>query len=191
MLPSPAVLRRRRVAPLVLAGVLLGTRGVLAAWKHNSLAAERAAVQPEPVEVVTVAVATPRTHQETTTAIGTVLALESITLRSEVPGTVRHVSPTPGAIVEAGTVLVALDSSVEAAEPARSRRRPLWPRPRCAATCTSGNSRPPRRPRWIRLALRETSPGRRWSGSRPPSPRRSSGHLAPGSVWPTSTAVST
>jgi membrane fusion protein, multidrug efflux system len=116
MLPPPAVLRRRRVAPLALAGVLLGTGVVLAAWKHNSLAAERATVQPEPVEVVTVAVATPTSHQETTTAIGTVLALESITLRNELPGTVRHVSLTPGSIVEAGTVLVALDSSVEAAE---------------------------------------------------------------------------
>jgi len=116
MPPPPAVLRRRRVAPLVLAGVLLGAGGVLAAWKHNSLAAQRAAVQPEPVEVVTVAVATPTSHQETTTAIGTVLALESITLRNELPGTVRHVSLIPGAVVEAGTVLVALDSSVEAAE---------------------------------------------------------------------------
>src|SRR5215470_14912064 len=115
MLP-PAVLRRRRVAPLVLAGVLLGTGVVLGAWKHNSLAAQRAAVQPEPVEVVTVAVATPREHRETTTAIGTVLALESITLRNELPGTVRQVSLTPGAVVEAGTVLVALDTSVETAD---------------------------------------------------------------------------
>src|SRR5215470_1327414 len=115
MPPSPAV-ARRRVAPLILAGVLLGTAAILVAWKHNSLAAERAAVQPEPVEVVTVAVATPTSHQETTTAIGTVLALESITLRNELPGTVRQVSLTPGSIVEAGTVLVALDSSVEAAD---------------------------------------------------------------------------
>ena len=116
MQSPPAVLRRRRVAPLVLAGVLLGTAGVLGAWKHNNLAAEKSATQPEPIEAVTVATATPRAHRETTTAIGTVLALESITLRNELPGTVRHVSLTPGAIVEAGTVLVALDSSVEAAE---------------------------------------------------------------------------
>ena len=116
-MPSPlAVLGRRRVAPLVLAAVLLAIGVFLTAWKHNSLAAERAAVQPEPVEVVTVAVATPTEHRESTTAIGTVLALESITLRNELPGTVRHVSLVPGAVVEAGTVLVALDTSVEAAE---------------------------------------------------------------------------
>ena len=114
-LPPPSVVRRR-VAPLVLIGVLLGTGTVLAAWKHNRLAAERSASQPEPIEAVTLATATPREHRETTTAIGTVLALESITLRNELPGTVRQVSLTPGAIVEAGTILVALDASVEAAE---------------------------------------------------------------------------
>jgi len=111
-----AVVLRRRVGSLVLAAVLLGAGTVLAAWKHNQLAAERSAVQPEPVEVVTVATAVSRSHRDSTTAIGTVLALESITLRNELPGTVRHVSLTPGAIVEAGTVLVALDTSVETAE---------------------------------------------------------------------------
>jgi len=115
-MPPFAAVRSRRVAPLVLAVVLLGAGVFLAAWKHNALAAERAAVQPEPVEVVTVAVATPTEHRESTTAIGTVLALESITLRNELPGTVRQVSLTPGAIVEAGTVLVALDTSVETAD---------------------------------------------------------------------------
>ncbi|HET9155416.1 MAG TPA: efflux RND transporter periplasmic adaptor subunit [Myxococcaceae bacterium] len=113
---SSTVVFRRRVGSLVLAVVLLGMGTVLAAWKHNRLAAERSAVQPEPVEAVTVATAAARTHRETTTAIGTVLALESITLRNELPGTVHHVSLTPGSIVEAGTVLVALDTSVETAD---------------------------------------------------------------------------
>ena len=111
-----SVVLRRRLGSLVLAAVLLGAGTVLAAWKHNQLAAERSSVQPEPVEAVTVATAESRTHRESTTAIGTVLALESITLRNELPGTVRHVSLTPGAIVEAGTVLVALDTSVETAD---------------------------------------------------------------------------
>jgi membrane fusion protein (multidrug efflux system) len=111
-----SVVLRRRVGSLVLAVVLMGTGTVLAAWKHSKLAAERAAVQPEPVEAVSVATAASTTHQETTSAIGTVLALESITLRNELPGTVHHVSLVPGSIVEAGTVLVALDTSVETAD---------------------------------------------------------------------------
>jgi membrane fusion protein (multidrug efflux system) len=61
-------------------------------------------------------VATEREHRRTTTSIGTVLALRSITLRNELAGTVSRVQLTPGQIVGAGTVLVALDASVEEAE---------------------------------------------------------------------------
>ena len=68
------------------------------------------------MESVTVAVAQEREHRQTTTSIGTVLALRSITLRNELPGTVRQVRLTPGQIVDAGSVLVALDVSVEEAE---------------------------------------------------------------------------
>jgi membrane fusion protein, multidrug efflux system len=109
---------RRWVAPtLLLAGLgLVG--GSLAAWKSSSIArADTASAnQPEPTESVTVAVARKREHQPTTSAIGTVIALRSITLRNELPGTVRQVRLTPGQIVEAGTVLVALDVSVESAD---------------------------------------------------------------------------
>jgi membrane fusion protein (multidrug efflux system) len=96
----------------------MATAGSLAAWKHVSLqnAATASANQPEPIESVTVAVARPSSYRPTTTAIGTMMALRSITLRNELPGTVRQVMLTPGQIVEAGTVLVALDVSVEEAE---------------------------------------------------------------------------
>ncbi len=62
------------------------------------------------------AIAKERQHSRTTTSIGTVVALRSITVRNEMPGTVRHTRLTPGQLVEAGTVLVALDVSVEEAE---------------------------------------------------------------------------
>lgn len=118
MSSNPLSIPRRWFGSLVLIGAVLGIGVLLAAWKHNSnLAAEAAgANQPEPVELVTLATATTRAHRQTTTAIGTVLALQSITLRNELAGTVRQVSLTSGQIVEAGTVLVALDVSVEMAE---------------------------------------------------------------------------
>ena len=102
---------------LLLAAVV-GTGAVLAAWKLASIQASDAGLanQPEPMESVAVAIAKPIEHRPTTTAIGTVIALRSITLRNELPGTVRHVALVPGAIVEAGQVLVALDVSVEEAE---------------------------------------------------------------------------
>jgi membrane fusion protein (multidrug efflux system) len=103
---------------VVLIGAVLGVGLLLAAWKRNADRSAEAASshQPEPVELVTLATAEPRAHRQTTTAIGTVLALQSITLKNELAGTVRQVSLTPGQIVEAGTVLVALDVSVEMAD---------------------------------------------------------------------------
>jgi membrane fusion protein (multidrug efflux system) len=112
-------LRRRRgwIASVLLIGTILVGAGLLAAWKTATIkqASAAAASQPEPMESISAAVASTRQHRETTTAIGTVIALRSITLRNEVPGTVRQIALTPGQIVEAGAVLVALDVSVEEA----------------------------------------------------------------------------
>ena len=190
----PTVVRRRRAGSLVLAGVLLSTGTVLAAWKHNRLTAERSATQPEPIEAVTIATAAPQEHRETTTAIGTVLALESITLRNELAGTVRQVSLTPGAIVEPGAVLVALDTSVEEAELRAQQaqaalaettlRRHVFLRQHEATLRGRGRSgpRPARRLPWRR--------SRGLKAQR--SPRRSSARRsAPGSAWPTCTPGST
>ena len=90
----------------------------LAAWKYELIQNQQAASanQPEPMESVTIAVARAIDHRQTTTSIGTVLALRSITLKNELAGTVREVRLTPGQIVEAGTLLVVLDVSVEKAE---------------------------------------------------------------------------
>src|SRR2546425_1582730 len=101
--------------------LLLGlavTGGGLVAWNRASIhrADAAAASQPEPIESVTLAVARERQYRPTTTSVGTILALTSITLRNELPGTVRQVMLNPGQIVEEGTVLVALDVSVEEAE---------------------------------------------------------------------------
>jgi membrane fusion protein (multidrug efflux system) len=102
----------------VLLTALLGIGGALAAWKYGAIEASHASSsgQPEPVEAVTAATAVAREHRSATTAIGTVLALRSVTLRNELPGTVRLARLVPGHVVEAGTVLVALDVSVEEAE---------------------------------------------------------------------------
>lgn len=110
--------RRRWIVSAILLASVVAIAAGLAIWKAASIAEANAASrsQPEPMESVRVAVASEREYRPTTTAIGTVIALRSITLRNEVPGTVRHVHLAPGQIVEAGTVLVALDVSVEQAE---------------------------------------------------------------------------
>jgi membrane fusion protein (multidrug efflux system) len=110
--------RRGWTRSFLLIVTVLATGGALAAWKYASVQEANAAsaTQPEPMESVAAAVATELAHRPTTTSIGTVLALRSITLRNELPGTVRYVRLTPGQIVDAGTVLVALDVSVEEAD---------------------------------------------------------------------------
>lgn len=112
--PSP----RRWIAPVVLLASLLALGATLAAWKAGAIQRSNAAAahQPEPAESVTVVVARPREYRRTTTQIGTVVALRSIGLRNELPGTVREVQLTPGFIVEEGAPLVKLDVSVEEAE---------------------------------------------------------------------------
>lgn len=116
--PSRHPLLRRALGSLVLLASVAGAGFGLASWKAASLAAAdaAAAAQPEHMETVTAAVAVERAHVRSTTAIGTVRALRSITLSNEVPGTVREVALVSGAVVEEGTVLVAFDVAVEEAE---------------------------------------------------------------------------
>src|SRR5215470_660081 len=112
-------MKRRHVVGSVVLPALVLMMGVgLAAWKYDAIQDGKAASarQPEPMETVTVALAKEIEHRQTTTSIGTVLALRSITLQNELSGTVREVRLMPGQIVEAGMLLVALDVSVEEAE---------------------------------------------------------------------------
>lgn len=112
------MVRRTQLGSLALLGAVIVTGTALAAWKHSSLedTAAAAANQAEPVESVAVAIAQEQEHHRATTSIGTVVATQSITVRNELPGTVRRVHLEPGRIVEPGEVLVALDVSVEQAE---------------------------------------------------------------------------
>ena len=108
----------RKSGSIVLVVAVIAAGSALAAWKHSALQSANAAAanQPEPVEAVQAAIVREREYRPVTTAIGTVVATRSISVRNELPGTVRYVTLEPGKIVEAGTVLVALDVAVEQAE---------------------------------------------------------------------------
>lgn len=110
--------RRNWIGTVLLLVLVLSTGIGLVAWKYESIqdSVAASANQPEPMESITVDVAREMDHRQTTTSIGTVLALRSVMLKNELAGTVREVRLIPGQIVEAGTLLVALDVSVEEAE---------------------------------------------------------------------------
>ena len=105
----------RRSVILFVGIVALGAALAAREFLQAQSAAAAAASMPEPMEVVTEAFASTETYRAGATSIGTVRAIQSITLRNEVEGTVAFVGLTPGAIVERGAVLVALDVSVEEA----------------------------------------------------------------------------
>lgn len=110
--------RRGWFSSLLLLIIIIAIGAGLGLQKYESIqaSAEASANQPEPMESIMVATAREIEHRQTTTSIGTVLALRSIMLKNELAGTIREVRLTPGQIVETGTLLVALDVSVEEAE---------------------------------------------------------------------------
>jgi len=100
---------------LVLVAALAGIGIALFSWKAWARADDPAPAS-EPSEIVEIVAAEGRRHTRTTTAIGTVVATRSITLRNEVPGTVALVGLSPGALVNAGDLMLQLDVSLERAE---------------------------------------------------------------------------
>ena len=126
MSPTERASRLTRLRGAILVAGVIGVGIALAAWKQSALSATAngASGGPEPAEAIAAAPAVAQQHQPTISAIGTVVALRSVTLRNELAGTVRSVALTPGKVVDAGAVLVALDVSVERAE-LRSREAQL------------------------------------------------------------------
>jgi membrane fusion protein, multidrug efflux system len=117
--------RNQLVASIAVLIAVLATGAALATFKYSSIqeSAAQAANQHEPMESITASTARKVEHRQTSTAIGTITALRSVTLQNEVSGTVRRVNLTPGQVVNAGTVLVELDVSVEQAEIAELQAR--------------------------------------------------------------------
>lgn len=108
----------RWIGSAALLAAVVGTGLGAAAWKRSARdkAAAASAGQPEPSESVGAAVARERTHVDQATSIGTVIALQSVAVRTELPGTIREAALDPGRVVEPGTVLVRLDVAVEEAD---------------------------------------------------------------------------
>ncbi|MCK5944996.1 MAG: efflux RND transporter periplasmic adaptor subunit [Planctomycetes bacterium] len=104
-------------ATLLLSSVAGAAYGI---WLYKQGTREAAAAaagsQPEPAEVVEALAADTTTWTPTSTAIGTVRALRSITLRNELAGTVTAVALTTGKRVAAGDLLVEIDVAVEQAQ---------------------------------------------------------------------------
>ncbi len=99
------------VGLLVLVGLLASTKTL----QFQTMFAQGASFAPPP-ETVTTAEVKPDRWQPTLTAIGSVAAVQGVTVSAEISGTVESIAFESGATVKAGDVLVQLDTAIEQAQ---------------------------------------------------------------------------
>jgi membrane fusion protein, multidrug efflux system len=108
---------RKRAWILAAAGlllVLLVLVGIKVAQIRSMIAAGKSFVMPP--ESVTSATAEQAEWQGARSAVGTLIAVRSVTLGAELSGVVRGISFDSGTFVKKGSVLVTLDTSLEQAQ---------------------------------------------------------------------------
>ena len=108
---------RQSLAWVAVLLAISATAGGLGYYKYAEISAAIAAAEalPEPQEAVEAVRVRRGEWAASTRAVGTVVALRQVELRNELPGTVVEVGFASGDIVEAGQVLVRLDTSQERA----------------------------------------------------------------------------
>src|SRR5882762_8414571 len=99
------------VIVLVVVGGLAG----LKVMQIRTLIASAKSFVPPP-ETVSSAVVKEEKWQGTLTAIGSVTAVQGVTINPDIPGTVREIAFESGAVVAKGDLLVRLDTSSEEAQ---------------------------------------------------------------------------
>lgn len=95
--------------------ILVGSLAGLKLFQFQTMAAQGAKFVPPP-ETVTTAEVTADRWQPTLTAIGSVAAVQGVTVSTETSGTVKNIPFESGATVKAGEVLVELDTAIEQAQ---------------------------------------------------------------------------
>jgi membrane fusion protein (multidrug efflux system) len=95
--------------------VILGTLAFIKVRQFQAMAAQFAAMQPPP-EAVTTITARRADWPSTLSAIGTVEAVQGVTVSADLPGVVSRIAFESGQSVEEGDVLVELDTKQEQAQ---------------------------------------------------------------------------
>jgi membrane fusion protein (multidrug efflux system) len=115
------MLKRMLLMLLVVVSVL-GIIGFLKFRQVQVAMAQGASFQPPP-EAVTTIVAAEETWEQTIDAIGTVTAVNGVTVSADLPGIVESIAFESGRHVAAGAVLVRLDTRQEKAQKAAAEAR--------------------------------------------------------------------
>ena len=106
---------KRMIFTLVLIAAFIGALGAFKLRQFEAMADQFAAMQPPP-EAVTTVVAERAAWPVTFAAIGTVAAVQGVTVSADLPGVVARIAFESGRSVKDGDVLVELDTRQERAQ---------------------------------------------------------------------------
>ena len=106
---------KRMILMLAMTAVLVTGLGFVKFRQIQAAIAQGAAFQPPP-EAVTTVVAEREEWPSTLTAIGTVAAVQGVTVSADLPGTVERIAFESGQSVRAGDILALLDTRQERAQ---------------------------------------------------------------------------
>ena len=108
-------MKTRMIVMLVAVTVFLSAIGVVKFRQIQTAVAMAASFQPAP-EAVTTLVVRPQPWPTTLNSIGTVVAVQGVTVSADLPGIVSAIAFESGKAVQAGEVLVRLDTREEQAQ---------------------------------------------------------------------------
>jgi membrane fusion protein (multidrug efflux system) len=106
---------KRMIVTLAVAIAIIATLGFVKFKQIQTAIAEGAAFQPPP-EAVTTILATEEAWPTTLSAIGTMVAVQGVTVSADLPGTVERIQFNSGQAVREGDVLAVLDTRQEQAQ---------------------------------------------------------------------------
>jgi membrane fusion protein, multidrug efflux system len=106
---------KRMISMLVAIAVVIAALGTLKFHQIQVAIAQASSFQPPP-EAVTTVVARREAWPDTLEAIGSVAAVQGVTVAADLPGLVDHIAIDSGRMVRAGEVLVELDTRQEKAQ---------------------------------------------------------------------------
>jgi membrane fusion protein (multidrug efflux system) len=106
---------KRMIVMLIVMALFVGALGFVKIKQIETAIAQSAAFQPPP-EAVTTIVARQEQWPATLSAIGTVTAVQGVTVSADLPGTVDRIAFDSGQAVQQGDVLAVLDTRQEQAQ---------------------------------------------------------------------------
>ncbi len=108
-------MNKRLIWALVMVAVLVAVLGGIKGLQIDRMIAHGKQFVP-PVETVTTAVASVQTWESVLTAVGSLTAVQGVTVTAELTGKVVQIDFKPGSLVKAGELLVKQDTSSEEAQ---------------------------------------------------------------------------